>query len=78
MAKHHNWNQLHKILLKLGFIQIQEYNSEFLYYRNPFGEIIMIQKDNNYPIEYVHKILGKIGITYELFVTLYSSDDDRI
>ena len=76
MAKNHNWNQFHKILYKLGYIQVSSYENQFLYYRNPFGDIITIQKEDDYPIEYVNTILKKIGVSYEIFVRLYSNNEN--
>ena len=78
MTDNHNWNQFHKMLIKLGFFQTSNYDNQYLYYRSPLGDIITIKKDNNYPTQYVEAVLRKIGVDYDIFVKLYSSDKELV
>lgn len=75
MAEHHNSNQFHKALLKLGYRQVYSHADSYLYYQNDLGVKVTIMKSNKLDIGYVHKQLALIGIDHKTFISLYSQAD---
>lgn len=72
----HNWNQIHRAFLKLGIVQIIDYEQGYLYYRDPTGNKITVKKANDMPVEYVEAVLANVGMTipYDMFLQLYKED----
>jgi len=77
LAKHYNWNQIHKAFLKLNIVQIIDYEQGYIYYRDPVGNKIVVKKANNMPKEYVEAVLANVGMTipFAYFETLYSEEN---
>ena len=62
--------------MKLGIVQIIDYEQGYIYYRDPQGKRITVKKGNNMPVEYVEAILENISLTipYDLFLQLYKEE----
>ena len=62
--------------MKLGIVQIIDYEQGYIYYRDPLGNRITVKKANNMPKEYVEAILENVGmvIPYEAFLKLYKEE----
>ena len=62
--------------MKLGIVQIIDYEQGYIYYRDPLGNRIVVKKANNMPKEYVEAILENVGmmIPYEAFLQLYHEE----
>lgn len=66
---HHNWNQIHKALLQLGFESISD-KDELLVYRRGNVEVVL-EKSNNIDRLLIEEICNNIGESYDVFVESY-------
>ena len=66
---HHNWNQIHKALLQLGFESISD-KDELLVYRRGNVEVVL-EKSNNIDRLLIEEICQNIGESYDVFVESY-------
>jgi hypothetical protein len=66
---HHNWNQIHKALLQLGFESISD-KDELLVYRRGNVEVVL-EKSNNIDRLIIEEICNNIGESYDVFVESY-------
>jgi hypothetical protein len=66
---HHNWNQIHKALLELGFEQVAE-GDDLLVYRRDNAEVVL-EKSNNIDRLLIEEICQNIGESYDVFVESY-------
>lgn len=71
----HNWNQVHEVLLKKGYHQVQDYDNDYLYYIDG-GKTsrITVPKANKLDEKLLDRILNLAGIPYNEFVVLYRVD----
>ena len=76
MSQFHNWNQFHKVLTILGFIQVSSYEDRYLYYRDPYGKKMAIPKSTEITIEYAQELVKRVGIDYVTFVKIYTGKMD--
>ena len=66
---HHNWNQIHKALLQLGFESVSD-KDELLVYRRGNVEVVL-EKSNNIDRLIIEEICNNIGESYDVFVESY-------
>jgi hypothetical protein len=73
--KEHNWNQIHRVLLRLGFKQVSEtpYNDKLFYQRGD-DEEVMLYKSNKMDKALIEAIAENLGMTYDDFVSIYKQD----
>lgn len=71
----HNWNQVHEVLLKKGYHQVQNYDSDYLYYIDGSKTSrITVPKVSKLDEKVLERILNLAGIPYNEFVVLYRVD----
>lgn len=68
---HHNWNQIHKALLELGFESVAE-GDDLLIYKRDNVEVVL-EKSNNIDRLIIEEICRNIGVSYAVFVGSYRS-----
>jgi hypothetical protein len=74
MRKFHNWNQVHNFLLSIGFIQVITHDQNIYYIRTNIKgepERVHLIKDNKVDRLVVEELLGRLGIAYEEFMSIY-------
>lgn len=71
MTVYHNWNQIHDVLLKLGYRQVSDYNDRYLYYVNDENIKVTIPKSNRIDLIIIKNILTIVGLPYDKFVAMY-------
>ena len=71
MVDGHNWNQIHRFLLRSGYRQVIDQTDGIISYVNGQGRRLTIIKSNNMSCEYLERILQQINVTYEEFVEEY-------
>jgi hypothetical protein len=65
----HNWNQIHKGLLALGFQQVITHNDK-LYYKKDEYEA-MLFRSNHVDMDVVKAMCEHINVSYDYFVDMY-------
>jgi peptide subunit release factor 1 (eRF1) len=68
---HHNWNQIHKALLQLGFESVSEEDGLLVYKRRNVE--VVLEKSNNIDRLIIEEICNNIGESYDVFVESYSN-----
>jgi peptide subunit release factor 1 (eRF1) len=66
---HHNWNQIHKALLQLGFESVSEEDGLLVYKRRNVE--VVLEKSNNIDRLIIEEICNNIGESYDVFVESY-------
>jgi peptide subunit release factor 1 (eRF1) len=66
---HHNWNQIHKALLQLGFESVSEKDGLLVYKRRNVE--VILEKSNNIDRLIIEEICNNIGESYDVFVESY-------
>ena len=61
-----------RVLLRLGWIQVPNHTRDYLTFKSDFGEKISIAKENDYNLDYFHRMLRTINVPPVLFVKLNS------
>ena len=77
MVDGHNWNQIHQVLIANNYIVVQSYSQGVISYRHPKQSPLVINKSNNMSCEFLNSILGRINISYEIFVQTYEKAYSR-
>lgn len=67
-----------RVLEKLGWTQIPNHSDDYLTFKSSFGEPIVFKKENDYNLDYFHKILRMINVPPVLFVKLNSEKENSI
>ncbi len=62
--------------MKLNIVQVIDHRQGYIFYRDPTGARITVQKSNDMPVEYVEAVLENISLTipYEMFLQLYKEE----
>jgi hypothetical protein len=75
----YNWRDFDVVLGKLGWIQVPNHSHGFLTYKNElFDDRIIIFKENNYNLDYFHKLLRQLKISPSLFIQLARDRENSV
>lgn len=74
MVDGHNWNQIHRVLLRLGYHQVIDMVQGVISYEHSFRRRLVITKSNDMSCEYLETILRQIGISYQEFTDAYKEE----
>jgi hypothetical protein len=74
MVDGHNWNQIHRVLLRIGYRQVIDMKEGIISYDHNFRRRLVIVKSNDMSCEYLETILRQIGIAYQEFVDAYKDE----
>lgn len=75
MPIYHTWNELHVVLLALGYRQVITKDERMIYVSG--NDKIVIQKLNELDIAYVLTFCKQVGIKYLDFLKIYKKEYDQ-
>jgi hypothetical protein len=67
-----------RVLERLGWVQVPNHTKDYLTFKNSFEEKISIAKENDYNLDYFHRMLRTINIPPVLFVKLNSERENSV
>jgi hypothetical protein len=65
----HDWKDFDVVFNKMNFEEIKQ-DEYAIYYQNPDGAIVILQKSNHLDQPYIDLKLNEVGISYKVFVWL--------
>jgi hypothetical protein len=71
----HNWNELHVVLLALGYRQVITKDERIIYKHGE--ELLMIQKLNKLDVTYILTVCSIVDIKYMDFLNIYEREYAR-
>ena len=75
MPSSHNWNELHTVLLALGYRQEITQDERLIYVNGE--DRVVLQKLNNFDLAFVLVFCQHVGIKYMDFLKIYQREYER-